>query len=102
MGGVRTLAVIYIEVMRGTPMVAILYIAMLILPMMVPNGELIDKTARAMILITLFWAAYVAEVIRAGLQSLPDGQFEAAGSLGLRYWTTMRLVVLPQALRAVI
>jgi len=102
MGGLRTLAVGYIELMRGTPMVAILYIAMLILPMALPGGQLIDKTLRAMILVTLFWSAYVAEVVRAGLQAVPAGQYEAASALGLGYWRTMRLVVLPQALRIVI
>lgn len=102
MGGIRTMSVVYIEVMRGTPMVAILYIAMLILPMMLPGGQLIDKIGRAMILITLFWSAYVAEVIRAGLQAIPAGQYEAARALGLGYWRIMRLVILPQALRLVI
>lgn len=102
MGGLRTMAVVFIEVMRGTPMVAILYIAMLILPMMVPNGALIDKVARAMILIALFWSAYVAEVVRAGLQAIPAGQYEAARSLGLGYWAMVRMVILPQALRLVI
>lgn len=102
MGGVRTMAIVFIELMRGTPMVAMLYAAMLILPMMVPNGELIDKLLRAMILITLFWSAYVAEVIRAGLQAIPVGQYEAATSLGLSYWRSMRLVILPQALRVVV
>lgn len=102
MGGLRTLAIAFIELMRGTPMVAILYVAMLILPMAVPNGQLIDKNVRAMIMITLFWSAYVAEVVRAGLQAIPSGQYEAATALGLGYWRTMQLVVLPQALRLVI
>ncbi|RUZ76666.1 amino acid ABC transporter permease [Mesorhizobium sp. M7A.F.Ca.US.006.01.1.1] len=102
MGGLRTLAIAFIELMRGTPMVAILYVAMLILPMAVPNGQLIDKNVRAMIMITLFWSAYVAEVVRAGLQAIPAGQHEAATALGLGYWRTMQLVVLPQALRLVI
>ncbi|MDB5506711.1 MAG: amino acid transporter permease [Devosia sp.] len=102
MGGLRTLAIVFIEVMRGTPMVAILYVAMLILPMMIPGGQLIDKLGRAMILITLFWSAYVAEVVRAGLQAIPAGQYEAARALGLGYWRIMRFVVLPQALRLVI
>lgn len=102
MAGLRTLAISFIEIMRGTPMVAVLYVAMLILPMMVPNGQLIDKLARAMILITLFWSAYVAEVVRAGLQAIPAGQYEAAKSLGLGYWRITWLVVLPQALRLVI
>ncbi|MET3926071.1 amino acid ABC transporter permease [Devosia sp. 2618] len=102
MGGLRTLAIIFIEVMRGTPMVAILYVAMLILPMMIPNGQLIDKIGRAMILIALFWSAYVAEVVRAGLQAIPNGQYEAAKALGLGYWRIVGLVILPQAMRMVI
>jgi general L-amino acid transport system permease protein len=102
MGGVRTLSVVFIEIMRGTPMIAILYIAMLILPMMIPNGQLIDKISRAMVLITLFWSAYIAEVVRAGLQAIPRGQYEAATALGLGYWRVIGLVVLPQALRLVI
>jgi general L-amino acid transport system permease protein len=102
MGGLRTLAVVFIELMRGTPMVAILYVAMLILPMAIPGGQLVDKNVRAMIMITLFWSAYVAEVVRAGLQAIPSGQYEAATALGLGYWRTMQLVVLPQALRLVI
>jgi general L-amino acid transport system permease protein len=102
MGGLRTLSVAFIELMRGTPMVAILYVAMLILPMAIPGGQLLDKTLRAMILITLFWSAYVAEVVRAGLQAIPRGQEEAAASLGLGYWRTTWLIVLPQAIRIVI
>ncbi|TQN61227.1 amino acid ABC transporter permease [Agrobacterium tumefaciens] len=101
LGGLRTLSVVYIEVMRGTPMVAILYIAMLILPMALPEAQF-DKMIRAMIMITLFWAAYIAEVVRAGLQAIPSGQQEAATALGIGYWRTMHLVVLPQALRIVI
>lgn len=102
LGGVRTLAVVFIELMRGIPMVAILYAAMLLLPMAVPNGQLFDKLARAMVVIALFWSAYVAEVVRAGLQAIPPGQAEAAAALGLGYWRVMGLVVLPQALRLVI
>ena len=101
LGGLRTLSIIYIEVMRGTPMVAILYVAMLILPMALPGAQF-DKMIRAMIMITLFWAAYVAEVVRAGLQAIPSGQEEAATALGIGYWRTMQLVILPQALRLVI
>lgn len=102
MGGLRTLSVVYIEVMRGTPMVAILYVAMLILPMALPEGQFADKTVRAMMMIALFWAAYIAEVVRAGLQAIHSGQEEAAAALGLGYWRTMQLVILPQALRIVI
>ena len=102
MGGLRTLAVAYIELMRATPMVAILYVAMLIVPMALPEGVTLDKTFRAMILITLFWAAYLAEVVRGGLQTIPPGQYEAATALGLGYWRSMQLVILPQAFRVVI
>jgi general L-amino acid transport system permease protein len=102
MGGLRTLAVAYIELMRGTPMVAILYVAMLIVPMALPEGITLDKTFRAMIMIALFWAAYLAEVVRGGLQTIPPGQYEAATALGLGYWRSMQLVILPQALRVVI
>ncbi|TGE85030.1 amino acid ABC transporter permease, partial [Rhizobium sp. SEMIA 4032] len=73
----------------------------LILPMALPEAQF-DKMIRAMIMITLFWAAYIAEVVRAGLQAIPSGQQEAATALGIGYWRTMHLVVLPQALRIVI
>ncbi len=102
LGGFRTFSVLYIELMRGTPMVAILYVAMLILPMALPDALSLDKMLRAIVMITLFWAAYIAEVIRAGLQAIPSGQHEAATALGLGYWRTQRLVILPQALRIVI
>jgi general L-amino acid transport system permease protein len=102
LGGMRSFAVAFIEIMRGTPMVAILYVAMLILPLALPGGQLIDKMLRAMALVTLFWSAYVAEVVRGGLQAIPSGQYEAATALGLGYWRTMQLVVLPQALKIVI
>lgn len=102
LGGLRTLAIAYVEIMRGTPMVAILYVAMLVLPMALPAGGSLDKLLRAAIMIALFWAAYVAEVVRGGLQAIPSGQAEAAAALGLGYWRTVWLVVLPQALRLVI
>lgn len=102
MGILRTLAVIFIECLRGVPMIAVLYVAMLIVPMALPSEALLDKLLRAQVGITLFVSAYLAEVIRAGLQSIPAGQVEAAYSLGLGYWRTAQLVVLPQALRTVI
>jgi general L-amino acid transport system permease protein len=88
--------------MRGVPMIVVLYVAMLILPLALPAGSLLDKLLRAQIGVTLFASAYLAEIIRAGLQALPSGQTEAAAALGLSYWKIIRLVVLPQALRAVI
>jgi general L-amino acid transport system permease protein len=102
MTGLRLLSVGFIELLRGTPMVAILYVAMLILPMALPEGLSMDKTLRAMIMVALFWTAYTAEVVRGGLQAIPPGQEEAASALGLGYWRTMHLIVLPQALRVVI
>lgn len=102
MGILRTLSVIFIECLRGVPLIAVLYVAMLIVPMALPAETLLDKLARAQVGITLFVSAYLAEIIRAGLQSIPAGQTEAAHSLGLGYWRTAQLVILPQALRAVI
>ncbi|MBJ2151621.1 amino acid ABC transporter permease [Paracoccus sp. IB05] len=102
MGGLRLIAVTYIEVMRAIPMVAILYFAMLILPLALPQGVILDKLIRSTIMVALFWTAYLAEVVRGGLQTVGPGQAEAAQSLGLGYWRIMQLVVLPQALRQVI
>lgn len=102
MGGLRTLAVAYIEVMRAMPMVAILYFAMLILPMALPAGMTMDKILRATAMTALFFTAYLAEVVRGGLQTVPAGQAEAATALGLGFWRTAGLVVLPQALNKVI
>ncbi len=102
MGVVRSLAIGYIELLRAVPMIAVLYVAMLILPMALPAGALIDKLLRAQIGVTLFTSAYLAEIIRAGLQAVPSGQDEAAAALGLGRIHRLRLVILPQALRAVI
>ncbi len=102
LGIVRTLAIGFIETLRGVPLIAVLYVAILLFPLMLPAGSAVDKLLRAGIAVTLFVAAYLAEIIRAGLQAVPDGQYEAAKSIGLGYWQAMRLVVLPQALRSVI
>jgi general L-amino acid transport system permease protein len=102
MGGLRSLSVGYIEVMRATPMVAILYFSTLILPMALPDGMILDKVSRAAIMVALFWTAYLAEVVRGGLQTVHSGQVEAARALGLGYWRIIALIVLPQALRKVI
>ncbi|HWJ74132.1 MAG TPA: amino acid ABC transporter permease [Kaistia sp.] len=99
---VKLLSVGFIETLRGVPLIAVLYVATLLFPLMLPAGASIDKLARAQIAIILFVSAYMAEIVRAGLQSLPPGQAEAARSLGLSWWATTRLVLLPQALRAVI
>jgi general L-amino acid transport system permease protein len=102
LGGLRLYAVTFIEVVRGVPFIAILYAATLLFPLMLPAGAAIDKFARAGFALSIFVAAYLAEIVRAGLQAVPSGQSEAAASLGLTQWQTLRLVVLPQALKQVI
>jgi len=99
MGIVRLLSVGFIELVRGVPMIAVLYVATLLIPLMLPKGDAIDKLARVQVAVTLFTAAYMAEIIRAGLQAIPKGQAEAAAALGLSRGGVVRLVVLPQALR---
>lgn len=98
----RWLAIAYIEMLRAVPMIVVLYMATLIIPMALPAGLLTDKLLRAQIGITIFASAYLAEVVRAGLQTIGKGQVDAGTSLGLTAWQTQRLIVLPQALRAVI
>ncbi len=99
---IRTLCVLYVELIRGVPLVSVLFMATFILPLFMPQGGTIDVLARVLIGMTLFTAAYLAEVVRGGLQALPKGQVEAAQSIGLSYWQTQRKVVLPQALRMVV
>ncbi|MFV3075182.1 amino acid ABC transporter permease [Niveispirillum fermenti] len=98
----RALSVVYIELIRGVPLISILFMASVMLPLFLPAGVSIDKLLRAQIGIILFAAAYVAEVVRGGLQAIPKGQVEAAKALGLGYWQRQRLIVLPQALALVI
>jgi general L-amino acid transport system permease protein len=99
----RSLAVGYIELIRGVPLVALLFLGQYVIPLLYPNTvEPPSSLARAMVAIVLFEAAYVAETVRGGLQSIPRGQREAAQALGLSPWKITRLIVLPQALRAVI
>ena len=97
---VRGFSVFYIELWRGTPLITVLFMASVLLPLFFPAGVDFDKVlARALIGITLFQSAYVAEAIRGGLQAIPKGQFEAADALGLSYWKKMLFIVLPQALK---
>jgi general L-amino acid transport system permease protein len=96
---IRALSIAYIEVMRGVPLVTFLFMASLMFPLFVPPGFTIDKLVRAQIALALVMAAYLAEVVRAGLEAVPAGQREAAASLGLRFGPATVLVVLPQALR---
>jgi len=99
---VRALCVGYIELIRGVPLISLLFMASVMFPLFLPDGWEVDKLLRAQLAIVLFVAAYVAETVRGGLQSIPKGQFESAAALGLGGWQQMRCVILPQALGAVI
>jgi general L-amino acid transport system permease protein len=99
---IRSLSVLYVELIRGVPLVSLLFMASVMFPLFMPAGFNIDKLLRAQIAIILFAGAYLAEVIRGGLQAVPSGQYEAADALGLSYWRKNRLIVLPQAIRHVI
>ena len=99
---VRIICVGYVELIRGVPLISLLFMASVMFPLFMPVGLNPDKLLRAQVAVTLFAAAYLAEVVRAGLQTLPKGQYEAADALGLSYWKKMRLIILPQALRLVI
>jgi len=99
---IRTLCTLYVELIRGVPLISVLFMASFMFPLFMPPGTSIDVLLRVLVGITLFAAAYMAEIIRGGLESIPKGQYEAAASLGLGYWATQRLVVLPQALAHVV
>ena len=99
---VRALCTVYIEGVRGVPLVSVLFTASFLFPLFLPAGSQIDVLLRVVAGMTLFSAAYMAEVIRGGLQAVPRGQVEAAQALGLSWWQTQRRVVLPQALAAVL
>ncbi len=99
---VRYLCVAYVELIRGVPLISVLFMASVMFPLFMPVGLNPDKLLRAQLGIILFGAAYLAEVIRGGLQALPKGQYEAADALGLTYWQKMGQIILPQALRLVI
>jgi len=99
---IKMLCTVYVELIRGVPLVSLLFMASVMLPLFLPEGINIDKLLRAQIAIILFAGAYLAEVVRGGLQALPRGQYEAADALGLRYWHKTGLIIVPQALRLVI
>jgi general L-amino acid transport system permease protein len=99
---VRSLSVIFIEFVRGVPLVTVLFMAGVMLPLFVPEQYSPDKLVRALVGIAMFASAYMAEVVRAGLQAIPKGQYEGAMAVGLRYWQMMRLIILPQALKITI
>jgi general L-amino acid transport system permease protein len=102
MPAVRLFSVIFIEFVRGVPLITVLFMASVMLPLFVPDTWSPDKLLRALIGVSLFSSAYMAEVVRAGLQAIPKGQFEGAMAVGLSYWQSMRLIVLPQALKITI
>jgi general L-amino acid transport system permease protein len=99
---IKSLCVVYVELIRGVPLISVLFMASFMFPLFMPVGKSPDVLIRVIVGITLFAAAYMAEIIRGGLQSLPKGQIEAAASLGLGYWQTQIKIVLPQALGAVV
>ena len=99
MPAVRGICVGYIELIRGVPLISLLFMASVMMPLFLPSGVTIDKLLRAQTALILFAAAYLAEVVRGGLQAIPRGQYEAAEALGLSYWKRTALVILPQALR---
>ncbi|TCS64103.1 amino acid ABC transporter permease [Varunaivibrio sulfuroxidans] len=99
---IRSLCIGFIELWRGVPLITVLFMASVMLPMFLPEGVNFNKLLRALIGIILFESAYIAEVVRGGLQAIPKGQSEAASALGLNYWKSMGLIILPQALKLVI
>ena len=98
----RNLAIGYIELIRGVPMISLLFMASVMFPLFMPEGLVLPKLLRAQVAIIMFMSAYMAEVVRGGLAAVAAGQYEAADALGLSYWQKMRLVILPQALKTVI
>ena len=99
---IRSLCIVYVELIRGVPLISVLFMASFMFPLFMPQGTQVDVLLRVFVGITVFAAAYLAEVVRGGLQAIPKGQVEAAASLGLSYWQTQRKIVLPQALRLVV
>ncbi len=99
---IRTVCAVYVELIRGVPLISVLFMASFMFPLFMPQGFTIDVLIRVLVGITLFAAAYMAEVIRGGLQAVPKGQIEAAATLGLSYWQTQGKIVLPQALAMVV
>ncbi len=102
MPAVKVVCVTFIEFWRGVPLITVLFMSSVMLPLFMPEGMNFDKLLRALIGVIMFQSAYVAEVVRGGLQAIPKGQYEAAAAMGLGYWRAMGLVILPQALKLVI
>src|SRR5205085_11779290 len=102
MPAIRSLCVLYVELIRGVPLISLLFMASVMFPLFLPDGINIDKLLRAQVAIILFAGAYLAEVVRGGLQALPKGQSEGADALGLSYWQSTAPIVLPPPLRLVL
>ena len=102
MPAIKSLCVVYIELIRGVPLISMLFMSSVMFPLFLPEGITVNKILRAQVAIIMFTAAYIAEVVRGGLQGIARGQYEAAESLGLDYYLKMRLIILPQALKIVI
>ncbi len=96
---IRILSIIFIEAVRGVPLITLLFVSNIILPIFLPPNVALDSVIRVIVMVTAFASAYMAEVIRGGLQAIPKGQYEAAQAVGLSYWKMMRLIILPQALK---
>jgi general L-amino acid transport system permease protein len=96
---IKTVCVVFIEFIRGVPLITLLFVASVLLNYFLPPGTSFDLILRVVIMVTLFASAYMAEVIRGGLAALPTGQYEAADALGLNYWKATRLIIMPQALK---
>ncbi len=99
---IRNICIVFIEFWRGVPLITVLFMASVMFPLFLPDGVTVNQLLRAMVGVALFSSAYMAEVVRGGLQAIPKGQYEGASSLGLGFWQSMRLVVMPQALKIVI
>ncbi|MCB1754663.1 MAG: amino acid ABC transporter permease [Gammaproteobacteria bacterium] len=99
---IRNICIVFIEFWRGVPLITVLFMASVMFPLFLPDGVTVNQLLRAVVGVALFSAAYMAEVVRGGLQAIPKGQYEGASSLGLGYWQSMRLVIMPQALKIVI
>ncbi|MDH4052901.1 MAG: amino acid ABC transporter permease [Rubrivivax sp.] len=102
MPAIKTVCVLYVELIRGVPLISVLFMASFMFPLFMPPGTSIDVLLRVLVGITLFQAAYMAETVRGGLQAIPKGQQEAADTLGLSYWQAQRKIILPQALAMVV
>jgi general L-amino acid transport system permease protein len=99
---IRLVCTVFIELFRSVPLITILFMFTTMLPLFLPVGVEVDQLVRAIVAVCLFASAYLAEVVRGGLQAIPRGQYEAAAAMGLGYWQAIRLVVMPQALEIMI